>query len=420
MKTKTKVILDEWIAKGSVMFLNIMARILGKVMHIDHTFPKNPKRIVVCKFLGMGSIIQATPLLQTLRKNYPSTEIVFLTSIGNRVLLEGIPDVNTILTIDDKKLPNTILSTFKVLRNLWKKKAEIYIDLETYSYFSTALATVSCATNRIGFYRLERNIRMGVHTHMMFFNPRASIAQSYLQMARLIGCKDIVKELFKFQIREVDVRSKTEKLEALNPGSVRKKYIIINPNASDLRLERRWPAAEFITVIEKLNALFPEYNLILVGAKNERQYVDVLYSGLKPEIAKCVLNTAGKFTLYELFALINDCSLIITNDTGPMHISFSLEKPTVALFGPASPSQYGQNKNVFGIYRNLYCSPCVHDFLTPPCYGDNQCMKQITVADVVSLASKILSGNLTNGISEEVKMSYTKNDAAVALGNIVR
>lgn len=420
MKTRTKVILDDWIARGSVMVLNIMARILGKAMRIDHTFPDQPKRIVVCKFLGMGSIIQTTPLLQTLRKNYPSAEIVFLTSLGNRALMEAIPDVNTTLTIDDKGLPNLLFSTFKVLRNLWKKKPEIYIDLETYSYFSTALATVSCATNRIGFYRLERNIRMGVHTHMMFFNPRASIAESYLQMARLIGCKQIVNDLFKFPIREVDVKSKSEKLDALLPDSAKKKYIVINPNASDLRLERRWPANEFIAVIEKLTSLFPEYNLILVGAKNEKEYVDRLYSGIKPEVSKNVLNTAGKFTLYELFALINDCSLIITNDTGPMHIAFSLGKPTVALFGPASPSQYGQNKNVFGIYKNLYCSPCVHDFLTPPCFGDNQCMKQIAVEDVVAISSKILSGNLTKGISEELKMSYTKQDSAVALGNIVR
>ena len=103
-----------------------------------------------------------------------------------------------------------------------------------------------------------------------------------------------------------------------------------------------------------------------------------------------VFNTAGKFSLGELFALISGASLIITNDTGPMHISFALKKQTVCLFGPASPSQYGQNPYAFGLYKNIYCSPCVHEFLTPPCRGDNQCMKLITVEEVELLSKHLL------------------------------
>ena len=72
----------------------------------------------------------------------------------------------------------------------------------------------------------------------------------------------------------------------------------------------------------------------------------------------------------------------MTNDTGPMHIAFSCGTPTVALFGPASPIQYPGIKNTSIIYKDVYCSPCVHDFVIPPCNGDNICMKLITVSEV--------------------------------------
>jgi ADP-heptose:LPS heptosyltransferase len=410
MKTKKKVILDEWFGKGAVVLLNIAARILGKILRIDHSI-KPPKRIVVCKFLGMGSIIQATPLLQSLRQSFPQAEIIFVTSAANERLLQSMPAVDKVITIDDKGAGKIISSTISVIRKFWKHRPDLYIDLETYSYYSTALATLSCATNRFGFYRIERNIRMGVHTHMMFFNARAPIAQSYLQMGRLAGAEIIVEKLYRFQVG-IEVRNRmVEKLLSL-PAYESANYVVINPNASDLRIERRWPADKFISLITVLRKKYPEKNFILIGAANESEYVKSIHGKLDSDTKQRVFNTAGLFTLGELFALIEGCELTITNDTGPMHISFSFERPTIALFGPATPAQYGQHPFAYGIYKNIYCSPCVHDFLTPPCHGDNQCMKKITVEEVLNLCEEIFSGKNLRGETIISKMDYEKINKA--------
>jgi ADP-heptose:LPS heptosyltransferase len=124
--------------------------------------------------------------------------------------------------------------------------------------------------------------------------------------------------------------------------------------------------------------------------------------------------------LNELFALIQNAELVISNDTGPMHISFALARPTISLFGPASPSQYGQNPNAFGIYKNIYCSPCVHDFLSPPCKGDNQCMKQITVEEVFNLCEEILKNPGMPGRILMPSMNFLKNDNNSSLGILER
>ena len=419
MKTQSKVVLHEWFGKGVVMLLNLLARFLGSILSIDHTLEKAPKRIVVCKFLGMGSIIQATPLLQTLRSNFPNAEIIFVTSTGNKKLLESIKDVNRVYCIDDSGTAKVLSSMIQVLLKFWKHKPDLYIDLETYSYFSTALATMSCARNRFGFYRIERNIRMGVYTHMMFFNARAPIAQSYLQMARLIGCKTIEESLYSFEITETDKKSAMEVLDMITSDS-HQEFIIVNPNASDLRIERRWPQEKFGALVTKLHVLYPQKVFLFIGSKSESLWVEHVIEKLDHPVKEKAFNTAGLFSLTELFAVINAAELVITNDTGPMHISFALGKPTVCLFGPASPSQYGQNPNAFGIYKNIYCSPCVHDFLTPPCKGDNQCMKQITVDEVSDICVGLISGSGKSLGTKEFPLTYLKSDHKSTLGIVER
>ncbi len=275
MKTKSKVILDEWFGRLAVNILNIFARILGKILGINHSFNKIPERIVVCKFLGMGSIIQSTPLLQTLRKSFPRAQIYFVTAKANEALLNKTHSINEVWCIDDKNISTILSSSWKLLRKLWKKKADLYIDLETYSYYSTAIATLSLSRNRLGFYRAERNIRLGVYTHMMFFNPRAPIAESYLQMGRLVGCREIETGLFPYSVSEQERDNCIKILAQINPEST-SRYIVINPNASDLRIERRWPLENFAALISRLSLEFPKLNFYLIGTKSEYAWVEQL------------------------------------------------------------------------------------------------------------------------------------------------
>ncbi|HRU59886.1 MAG: glycosyltransferase family 9 protein [Bacteroidia bacterium] len=416
IRTRTKVVLDAVAGRTLVFFLNLAARVLGRILSIDHALTRPPKTIVVCKYLGMGSIIQATPLLQTLRKNFPDARLVFVTSQANRGLMKQVAAVHEVLTVNDSGLLPLASSSWKLLRRLWKLRPDLYIDLETYSYYSTAIATMSCARNRIGFYRVERNIRMGVYTHMMFFNARAPIAQSYLQMARLVGCREIVAQLYPFRVDEADLASMRRKLER-QVGESFEPFVVINPNASDLRIERRWPSERFIALIRSLSQRFPSHRFFLIGSVSEAAYVGEIYRRLELPNEDQVINTAGRLSLGELFALISRSELVVTNDTGPMHIAFSLGRPTVSLFGPASPSQYGDNPHAFGIYKNLYCSPCVHDFLVPPCGGDNQCMKQITLEEVEGLCTRLLRGDRSTAPAENLRFNRAGADGALGVVN---
>ena len=379
MRTKHKLFVDKVIGLPLSYSVNAAARILGFFFNMDHSLDKQFKTIAVSKFIGLGSIIQATPLLQTLRINYPEAKLIFITNEPNKKLFDHIPFVDEVLTLSDKNISSLISTTLSLICRLWNRKIGLYIDLEIYSNFSSIITTFSLAKNRLGFFKSDKTYRMGMYTHMMFFNMKAPISEIYLQFARLSGCKEIVSELYQLKIGEDKSRAKAERIKSigLNPSD---KYIVVNPNASDLRIERRWDIKNFISLIERIIIEMPDYKICLIGSKSEMQHVGMITHQIKDKHQ--LIDFSGKLTFAELIFLINNSELIITNDTGPMHIAFALRKKTVALFGPCSPEHYGNVENCFPIYKNIYCSPCVHEFIIPMCKGDNQCMKKIMIEEV--------------------------------------
>lgn len=392
MNYKTKIKIDRLCGIPLVYGLNILARILGFFLRIDHSLDKPVKTIAVCKFVGMGSIVQSTPLLKTLRKDHPGARIIFITNVSNLVLFDFITEVDEVLCVSDKSIGSLIGSNIKLLLKLWKRRPEIYIDLEIYSNYSSVITTMSLAKNRMGFFKDDKMYRKGMYTHMMFFNIQSPVSQTYLQFARLMGSKDVITEVSinRFALDVSLMKAINEKL-AVSPAD---NYILVNPNASDLRLERRWPAENVIALIKIIAAEYPGLKIILIGDKNERVYVNSIASALKE--FPSVIDSSGKLSLPELIALISNAGLLITNDTGPMHLAFALKVKTVSLFGPCSPQQYGGMSNTISIYKNVYCSPCVHEFLIPPCKGDNQCMKKIAVAEVMDAVRKAMRNELVS------------------------
>jgi len=388
LKTRHQLLLDNLVAKPLAFILNIFVRIAGKIFRIDHSLQKDFHTIVICKFKGMGSIIQSTPMIEVLRNRFPQAEIIYVSTAGNRQILEKISTIDTIITVNDTSAFRLLHTSVIALFRLIKKRPEIYIDLEIYSNFSTLFTLFTFSKNRIGFYLRSSSFRMGIYTQMMFFNPKVSISEVYLQIARLFGkttCQPSLYPLF----------SKIEQ----NKFSYSEPFIVINPNASDLRIERRWAKQQFIQLINLILLHFPAYTIYLTGSSSEQAYTKALSDEIQNDKLQ---NLAGKISIDELIFLISKATLMITNDTGPMHIAFSSKTPSICLFGPCSPDQYGHHANSMTIYKRVYCSPCVHDFIIPPCKGNNVCMKLITSEEVFAVVQNFLmnTSSIQNNSSE--------------------
>lgn len=404
MNTKRKIVLDRFIGAFVAFPLNFLVRFVGMIIGFDHSLEGEKKRIAIAKFKGMGSIIQATPLIKTLKERYPDATIVFVSSKENKGILERIDLIDELMFVNDKGVFSLLGSTTSLIFKLWKKRPDLYIDLEIYSNFSSIITTCSTAKDRFGYYLNSSKYRLGLYTHMMYFNTDAPIAQVYLQFARLLKCEKIETESYFFS----EDSSLTNEIEDLQ------NYIVINPNASDLRIERRWPKGQFKGLITKIREIEPDKTIVLIGSPSEESYVSEVIEGI---IDSRVVNMAGKTSLGGLIELIRNAELVITNDTGPMHVAASLRKKTIALFGPCSPQQYAISEHIYPIYKDLYCSPCVHEFIVPPCKGNNQCMKVISVEEVLKTLDKVRSGEKNTAYFKSKKYIA---DTSYPLGLVVR
>jgi ADP-heptose:LPS heptosyltransferase len=404
MNTGLQVQIDRYAGRLACILLRVLVRIAGKALRINHRLDRKFERIVVCKFKGMGSIVQASAMLDALKKQYPNAELVFVSTKANAGILKAYPEqIDRMLLIDDSGAYRLMGSSIRLLMNLWKFRPQVYIDLEVYSNFSSLICTLSAATNRIGYYKSDKDYRSGLYTHLMYYNIKAPLMEIYMQMARLLGETTANQRLIKPVYKRDDVLLELHKA-GLNTDS----YWVVNPNASDLRLERRWDAEQFVAMMDALLDRNPSLHIALCGSKAEQSYVNGIE--LKCKHRERIVNLAGKTGFNALLGLIDGAERIITNDTGPLHLSLAFDKEVIGLFGPCSPAQYGQMERCTAVYRNVYCSPCVHEFSIPPCRGNNQCMKQISVAEVLRAID-------TSALSAETTIAYKLSDETLGFVN---
>jgi ADP-heptose:LPS heptosyltransferase len=163
--------------------------------------------------------------------------------------------------------------------------------------------------------------------------------------------------------------------------------------------------------------LYPTYSIMLIGSKEESAYVSDIFEKITNK--EMVYNLSGTTSINELISIIGHARLMITNDTGPMHIGFCTNTPIVALFGPCLPNQYGNNKKSVIIHKDVYCSPCVHEFIMPPCKGNNTCMKSITMTELLDAAVGVLHKGFINHIPQK-PILYLNNKEALGMVNRAR
>ncbi len=398
MTHRQRILADRIIAVPAAFLFNGVARVLGRLIRRDHTIkPSNIHRIVVAKLIGMGSILQATPLLKALKQQFPNAKVTFVTMRSNEELLKRLSCVDEVLAIDDRSVLKMAATTIETITALIRSQADLYFDLEVYSAFASLLALFAVTRNRLGFYRHSVAFKNGIYTHLVYFNSRMPVRRLYLQLGRVVGIPPGQSEVTGPIFVDDTARSGARRLLSESPGwQPEEPYIVVNPNASDLLLERRWPAEHVVEALERL--VLQGYQVALVGNRAELPYVRTLFERLPPELQSRVVNTAGRLNLGEFLALLEGAACVLTNDTGPMHMAIALQRPTVCLFGPADPEHYGQNLDFVEIfYSRVFCSPCLYEADEPPCHGNNICMQRIPAEPVVQAVMRLAA----TGMQEE-------------------
>jgi len=365
----------------NIPFIRWLDRLLGwlfcpLIWLLSLPFPKKPlqpRRILVIKLWAMGEAVITLPMIRAIKKKYPRAMIDVLCTPRVKDIYTGNKDITFVIS---KSIPALLLQMFS------GRKYDIVIDCEPYLNASAFLAW-KLGRRRLGF---SHGIRSVLYTDRTKYNDEQHIVHTYIDLVGPLGITEKPERLVPVATSKADEK----KINALfkewgiKPAD---KLVCINPGAAESSKSRAWPAKRFAKVAD---ALVKEFlaKIVIIGAKSERAEAERVQQAMHYN----AINAVGQTSLKELAALLKRCTLTISNDTGPVHLSPAMGTRTIGLYCPNTPvrwAPYGPGNDF--VYKPLFPKPCIntHKGQLPDCRNHKH-MSLIKSADVIEKARRML------------------------------
>ena len=304
------------------------------------------RHILLVKPSSLGDIVHAMPTCAAIRRAYPKARLTWLVKRGWAGLVERIDGVDRVWPVE---------STFNGwLSQVFPLRAEhfdLVVDLQGL-FRSAAIGWFSGSPLLVGF----ANGREG---SPWFYSRRVPVPQlemhavdRYLLVAKAVGAGESGTPEFRFRIPQTDYEE-VDRLLTRSGVTLGTSWVAMN--ASARWPTKRWPAASFAEVADRLQQerCGP---VVMIGGPDERADVAEVSGMMKTP----PIDLVGATTVGLLPALLSRASLLITNDSGPMHVAAAVGTSVVALFGPTSAVRtgpYGPGHRV--LTTQLSCRPCL-------------------------------------------------------------
>ncbi len=356
--------------------------------HPEAPRPETVAEILIVKFMGLGSILQATPLIQALRQRYPGVRITLLTFRSNRALTELRLGFDEVIGVEVGSPWRLLKSHWLALRQLRARRFDLVLNLEFFATYAALMTALVRKRFALGFGG-DAHHRNRFHDDLVSYECARHVQEKFLYFARRLGWEGATPPLARLHVEQpTTVLENAEAREHFRFPDGRT-VILVNINTSDLAgQQRRWPREHFHTVLNQLTRR-PDVSCVLIGGPGERAAAECFLAGLeRPEL---VLDLTGRLSLRELVALMQLADLYLGNDSGPMHFAACVGLPILAFFGPESPGVYGPplgGANTV-LYRAEACSPCLNVYSDKHTYcRDNVCMKRILPEQVLEVLER--------------------------------
>jgi heptosyltransferase III len=288
----------------------------------------------------IGNLITLQSLIDDLRRTVPNLELGLLGSIRKASVLHSLSEVDHVHEIDKRWFFLKPLRWNRVLREVRRIGYEVAIDCSAWPEFSfthAALTYFSGAPMRIGY---DRGADMGFHTHEVRHGPRNEYELK--QRMRLLGPLGMEGE-------PARVRTSMGAESQQRWGRWFSEHLVERPRigiwAGSRKLERRWPVPFYVQLGRRLQLRF-NANLVILWGPGEEKIRDQITRVIAEDLI-----VAPPTQMEDLAGLIRGLDLIVTNDTGPMHLSVAVGTKTVALFASGEPTRWG---HPYPDVRNLF------------------------------------------------------------------
>ena len=335
-------------------------------------------KILILKPSSLGDVVQALPVLRLLKRHLPASEIFWCIDSALAPLLEGDPDLTGIVRFERKRwaAPRHWPEMFRSLRWMRAQNFDWVIDLQCLAR-SGAFAWLANGKFLIGLDEVREGARGFYDVAIRRASFHTHAVDWYLAVLPRLGVP--VHKNFQW-LPERPAIAAAVKSKWQTDGA---RWIAIQPGA---RWEnKRWPVEYFAGLVRLLAKHFPDARFAILGAAEDKPLGETV---ARAEPQRC-LNLCGQTSLLEMIEWLRLCKLMVTNDTGPMHVAAALNKPLVALFGPTEPRRTGPYGHLESVLRlDLPCSPCLKSHCTYE--KPDECLKAISPVMVFERAQKEL------------------------------
>ena len=315
---------------------------------------------------GIGDAVLLAPLIGMLRKNFPGARIEVLAEKRNNGALALCPGIDRVMCYDRP-------------RELWSALTghfDVVIDSEQWYRLSAIVARTIRSKVKIGY---ATNDRKKMFNSIIGYDLDRYEPLNFLQLLQPL---EIVSPSTISAPFLVVPEKGQNSADAMLGDLLHQPFIVFFPGASTP--EKCWGRENFIRLSAGL--IRKGYSVVVVGGKEDASMGDMIAAG------SSALNLAGKTSLQETAGILSRAKLLISGDSGVLHMGFGLGKPTVSIFGPSSTDKWAPrgDRHIF-INHNLACSPCSRFGTTPSCQIDSKCINDISVSEVFTAAEKLLS-----------------------------
>ena len=324
-----------------------------------------PGRILLIRPGGIGDAVLLVPAILALKKYFPGALISVLAEQRNGAVFALCPAVDRLLLYD---------TPFGVARAL-SGGCDLVIDTEQWHRLSAVVARLSCASVSIGF---ASNSRSRLFSHAIPYSHDDYEAESFFHLLAPLGIAPPAALKVPFLAVPGEASSRADDLLASLGGT---RFVALFTGASIA--ERRWGAERFREVAERLAA--SGVPVVVVGGAGDAADGELV-------VRAGGLNLAGKTTLAETAAVIARSALLLSGDSGVLHLAVGLGVPTVSLFGPGIEAKWGpKGEGDIVLNHRLPCSPCTRFGTTPPCPCQARCLSGISVGEVTVAVENMLA-----------------------------
>ena len=358
--------------------------------------PRNNRPTLAILIAGIGDLVLASPALRALKKGNHAGPLHLLTSREAAELARNYPYIDKIWELPVRQLRREKTTYFEIIA-LMAKMRQLRFDCAVNLYHvdsragAVKMGLIFQAINageKIGHDRYGFGLVVDKKIPAVFFDQR-HLTEAMRDIAVLAGGIADGKGLDIFWVKESEQRHHQLFPDALDihaepaAGAQQGRPLFVGINPGGDRANRRWAPERYAAVGNRIAAALAARIFIFGGPGEEH-----IANAIQKQISSEVVNLAGKLSISDLAYFISRLDLLITNDSGPMHMAAAARTPVAAIFGPEDPLLMGPytSPDLYRvIHKPLPCRPCQKDHCARPL-----CLEAITPDEVFTAALELI------------------------------